>query len=53
MYGALFRLLPGPKWLRLTILVTAGIGIIIALMAFVYPWIDSFLQVPTIEDDIE
>jgi hypothetical protein len=35
MYGALWRVLPGPVWLRIIILVV--------LFTWVFPYVDSFI----------
>lgn len=43
MYAALWRLLPGPMWLRLLLLLIALVVIITVLMVWVFPWIDSFI----------
>lgn len=43
MYGKLWRLLPGPKWLKaIEALIILG-AIVAALFTWVYPWIvDTF-----------
>lgn len=41
MYAALWRILPGPLWVRISILVVAASVVIAALMMFVFPAIDA------------
>ena len=45
MYGALWRLLPGPIWLRVTLLVLLFAAILAALVLFVFPWLNTFVNV--------
>jgi hypothetical protein len=43
MYGALWRVLPGPWWVRLLILVIAAAAILTALVYWVFPVIDQMV----------
>ena len=43
MYGALWKLIPGPLWLRITIATVGAIAVIALLMVFVFPWVDTML----------
>ena len=43
MYGALWRILPGPVWLRIVILVVLFAIVLWALVTWVFPWVDSLL----------
>jgi uncharacterized protein involved in cysteine biosynthesis len=43
MYGALWRILPGPVWLRIVILVVLFAVALWALVTWVFPWVDSLL----------
>lgn len=43
MYAALWRILPGPLWVRVVIAVIVAAAVIAALMTFVFPWVDSFM----------
>jgi len=43
MYAALWRILPGPLWLRIIILTGATIIVAILLMLFVFPALDVAL----------
>jgi hypothetical protein len=45
MYAALWRILPGPVWLRI-IEVIALLGIVLfVLVAFVFPWLNGWVNV--------
>lgn len=52
MYLALWRVLPGPLWLRILICVVAIAAIVAALFFFVYPWVASVLT-PRVESTVE
>lgn len=41
MYGALWRILPGPWWVRVIILLALLAGALYGLFFFVFPWIAS------------
>ena len=43
MYGALWRVLPGPRWVRVLILVVLFAAVLAALVTWVFPWIDHFV----------
>jgi hypothetical protein len=44
MYAALWRVLPGPVWLRIVQLVVLAAAVVAVLMAFVFPMVaDVFL----------
>lgn len=43
MYSALWRILPGPVWVRiLAVLVTVAI-VLFSLATWIFPWIDNLL----------
>jgi hypothetical protein len=44
MYGALWRVLPGPWWLRVIILVVAAAVILSALVIWVFPYVDELVS---------
>jgi hypothetical protein len=52
MYGALWRVLPGPWWVRVLILLVAAAAILSALVIWVFPVIDQMLapQDVTVEE---
>ena len=41
MYGALWRILPGPVWVRVLILLVLAVGVLYALAAWVFPWVEA------------
>ncbi len=43
MYAALWRVLPGPLWLRILILVVAFAILIVVLATWVFPWVQTLL----------
>lgn len=43
MYAALWKILPGPLWVRILIAVVAVAVVVAALMLFVFPWVDGFM----------
>jgi uncharacterized membrane protein len=45
MYGALWRLMPGPIWLRVILMVLFFAIILAVLILFVFPWLNTFVNV--------
>jgi hypothetical protein len=43
MYAALWRILPGPLWLRILWVLLLLAGILFALATWVFPWVDAFV----------
>jgi predicted membrane protein len=43
MYAALWRVLPGPWWLRVLILIVALAVLIFVLVEWVFPWVQTFV----------
>ena len=43
MYTALWKVLPGPIWVRIFIVVAAALAVLAALAFFVFPWADNLL----------
>jgi hypothetical protein len=43
MYGALWRVLPGPVWLRILILTVAAAAVLAALVLWVFPWVQDYV----------
>jgi hypothetical protein len=43
MYGALWRVLPGPWWVRVLILLIAAAAILTALVYWVFPVVDQMV----------
>jgi hypothetical protein len=44
MYGALWRILPGPWWVRLLILLVLIAAVLAALVIWVFPVVDSYVE---------
>lgn len=45
MYSALWRVLPGPRWLKIVELVVLGVVILSVCVEWVFPWIaENFIQ---------
>ena len=44
MYGALWRVLPGPVWLRLIVLLLLAAVVVYALFTWVFPWVDAIIN---------
>ena len=45
MYAALWRLMPGPVWVRILLMVVLFAVILAALVLFVFPWLNTFVNV--------
>ncbi len=43
MYAALWRILPGPWWVRVVILAAAAAAVLYALFFFAFPWISALV----------
>ncbi len=43
MYAALWKIIPGPLWVRILIAVAATAAVVAALMFFVFPWVDVLI----------
>ncbi|HWL03209.1 MAG TPA: hypothetical protein VNQ52_12680 [Microbacteriaceae bacterium] len=52
MYGALWRLLPGPAWVRALILVLLVAAILTACALWIFPWVEHtfFMEDSTVVD---
>ncbi len=44
MYAFLWRLLPGPLWLRISLAVIAVALAVLLMVMFLFPWLGSFLN---------
>ena len=44
MYGALWRVLPGPVWLRIILLLLVVAAVVYALFTWVFPVVDGILN---------
>lgn len=43
MYAALWRALPGAWWIRLLLVILLILGVLAALVFWVFPWADHFV----------
>lgn len=43
MYGPLWRILPGPAWMKAIILLAVVVGLFFLLMEIVFPWVETML----------
>ena len=48
MYGALWRLMPGPVWLRVILMVVFFALVLTLLVVFVFPWLNTFVNVNSV-----
>lgn len=48
MYAALWRLLPGPIWVRVILAIVLAMIVLAALVLWVFPWVNSFISVPEV-----
>ncbi|MET4159112.1 hypothetical protein [Agromyces sp. PvR057] len=44
VYGALWRVLPGPIWLRIILLLLLIAAAVYALFTWVFPWVDGIVN---------
>ncbi len=51
MYGALWRILPGPVWVRVAILLVAIAALLFVLVEWVFPWVNELI--PTQEVTVD
>jgi uncharacterized membrane protein (DUF485 family) len=45
MYAALWHIMPGPLWLRIVLIIVFFGVILTLLVAFVFPWLNTFVNV--------
>ncbi|MCC9144251.1 MULTISPECIES: hypothetical protein [unclassified Arthrobacter] len=50
MYGWLFRHLPGPLWVRILLSAVLIAATVLALMEYVFPWLDRTSFLPSLTD---
>lgn len=44
MYAFIWRILPGPVWLRILLVLILVTLVLLALVTFVFPWLNTFLN---------
>jgi hypothetical protein len=48
MYGALWRILPGPIWLRIIELLVLLAIVLAVLVLWVFPWVQTLIPTPDV-----
>lgn len=44
MYAALWRILPGPAWVRVLILIVLAAAVLYGLFWYVFPWVGQVVN---------
>jgi hypothetical protein len=44
MYAALWRVLPGPLWVRVLLALVLVAAVLFALVSWVFPWVDGIVN---------
>ncbi|MGV1034086.1 MAG: hypothetical protein ACOYBP_02525 [Microbacteriaceae bacterium] len=44
MYSALWRVLPGPIWVRIALFLVIVLAVIAVLFTWVFPWVDGIVN---------
>ncbi|MFC9917238.1 hypothetical protein [Agromyces binzhouensis] len=44
VYAALWRILPGPAWFRVILVLAILAGVIFVLFTWVFPWVDGIVN---------
>ncbi|GAA5037752.1 hypothetical protein ACFQRL_14115 [Microbacterium fluvii] len=44
MYAALWRVLPGPWWVRLVIVLALATAVLYGLFFYVFPWVSTMVN---------
>jgi hypothetical protein len=44
VYASLWRVLPGPLWLRILLALVLVAGVLAVLSTWVFPWVDSLVN---------
>ena len=44
MYGALWRVLPGPAWVRILLVLILLVAVVFVLFTWVFPWVDGIMN---------
>jgi len=51
MYGLLWRVIPGPAWLRVLLLLLLAAAVVAACFEWVFPWVSEY--VPLNDNTVE
>ena len=44
MYGALWRVLPGPIWVRIILVLLLVVVVLYSLSTWVFPWVETLIN---------
>jgi uncharacterized BrkB/YihY/UPF0761 family membrane protein len=44
MYAALWRILPGPVWVRILLVLILLAAVLFTLASWIFPWVDSIVN---------
>jgi membrane protein implicated in regulation of membrane protease activity len=44
MYGALWRVLPGPIWVRIILVLLLVVAVLYSLSTWVFPWVETIIN---------
>jgi len=44
MYGALWRVLPGPIWVRIILVMLLVVAVLYSLSTWVFPWVETLIN---------
>ncbi|RZU66947.1 hypothetical protein EV379_3320 [Microterricola gilva] len=44
MYGALWRVLPGPIWVRIILVLLLVVAVLYSLFTWVFPWVETLIN---------
>ncbi|MET1043728.1 MAG: hypothetical protein ABWX59_06340 [Microbacteriaceae bacterium] len=44
MYGALWRVLPGPIWVRIILVLLLVVAVLYTLSTWVFPWVETLIN---------
>jgi len=48
VYAALWRILPGPTWLRIAMVAVFIAAVLFSLVTWVFPWVQTLLDTPEV-----
>ena len=48
MYAALWRILPGPAWVRILLLIILVAAVLFTLVTWVFPWVQALIDTPEV-----
>jgi len=51
MYGALWRILPGPVWVRILLLLVLLAAVLALCVYVVFPWLNTFVNTTDVTVD--